>query len=465
MIEEHLGHGHSDSHMSMSSMGMDMGYGKGGSDSLTHMPSMGSELDVRDGMDSGLLSVDFGHPMSSYVYFCFWRDEFDTFEHPNRLMIDHTAHPTVMDVCNMIKAIFFPGELVSLSMMLQGSEDEYYEDDTSVVPTHRSSILIVKVSYDNSVPKTGSPAQLSRWIKEHKLPEFELMSKFLPHKITMQSLKYMKHSDLINIGVKEWGLRAEILRAIERTFSEGQLDHQIPAVQGGTPQGVYTPGPPVKRKNPVEADTSIMPPPKKAKKELVKNRKIRYKDLRSLVLDDLIPVDIGSKVRCAGSKVTGVVVKNKQKKPVIRYTLPNGKKKMGTISQYFKDATNTPLQAKGDSWSNIFFTHKPTGITRSLQGINYLMKGPKKVVSAFLYFAKEIRETLPPSGSDFAKKSGEIWRSLTPEQKQKYKFQESVDKVRFSKEKTEWSKISQQHLALMELHRKMKGSLEEEEIN
>jgi len=114
------------------------------------------------------------------------------------------------------------------------------------------------------------------------------------------------------------------------------------------------------------------------------------------------------------------------------------KKHTATIAQYYKAATGEPLQAKGDSWAKIFFTDKTANVTRSLEDIKYLLKGPKKAVSAFLYFSKEIRETLPKT-ADFAKKSGDMWKRLSDEQKQKYKQKETIDKERFGREKALWS--------------------------
>jgi hypothetical protein len=69
----------------------------------------------------------------------------------------------------------------------------------------------------------------------------------------------------------------------------------------------------------------------------------------------------------------------------------------------------------GESWGNIFFTDAQTNTARSLADIKYLVEGPKKAVSAFLYFSKEIRDSLPRQ--DFARKSGELWKSLSEEQK------------------------------------------------
>jgi len=117
------------------------------------------------------------------------------------------------------------------------------------------------------------------------------------------------------------------------------------------------------------------------------------------------------------------------------------KKQTGTIAQYYKAATGESLQAKGDSWTKIYFTDHTTNRTRSLEDLKYIIKGPKKAVSAFLYYSKEIRGTLPKS-SDFAKKSGDMWKQLSEEEKQKYRDKETEDKERFNREKGEWTKLT-----------------------
>jgi len=64
-------------------------------------------------------------------------------------------------------------------------------------------------------------------------------------------------------------------------------------------------------------------------------------------------------------------------------------------------------------------------------------------VSAFLYFSKEIRETLPKTG-DFAKKSGDLWKALSEEERQKYRQREAEDKERFNREKAYWNVLTHQ---------------------
>jgi len=65
------------------------------------------------------------------------------------------------------------------------------------------------------------------------------------------------------------------------------------------------------------------------------------------------------------------------------------------------------------------------------------------VVSAFLHYSKEVRETIR-STSDFAKKSGESWKTLPEDKKQKYRIKEQKDKERSLKEKEEWKQLKHQ---------------------
>jgi len=94
----------------------------------------------------------------------------------------------------------------------------------------------------------------------------------------------------------------------------------------------------------------------------------------------------------------------------------NGEKRTGTIPRYYAAATGKRLQAKGPSWSQVFFVHPETKKTRSLQQIKFYVRGPKRAVSAFLYFSKEIRESMGDQQKNFARKSGEMWKSLSKEE-------------------------------------------------
>jgi len=80
----------------------------------------------------------------------------------------------------------------------------------------------------------------------------------------------------------------------------------------------------------------------------------------------------------------------------------------------------------------------------SLEDIKFLVKGPRKAVSAFLYFSKEIRASLPKGDTDFAKKSGDMWKNLSGEQKAKYKKLEEEDKKRFQEDRARYTQITMQ---------------------
>ena len=87
-----------------------------------------------------------------------------------------------------------------------------------------------------------------RWIGKYKLPKFEIFSKFNQHKVTLENLKYMKHRDLMALGIKEWGLRTEIMQAIKDTFDF--VPQHKKQIQQNIPNNALTPA---KRKYPVDS--------------------------------------------------------------------------------------------------------------------------------------------------------------------------------------------------------------------
>lgn len=73
----------------------------------------------------------------------------------------------------------------------------------------------------------------------------------------------------------------------------------------------------------------------------------------------------------------------------------------------------------GNSWSNLIFKDNTTGRSYSLEGLKYIVNGPKKAVSAFLYFSNEARikhKELKPDA--FARLAGELWKKLSYDEKQ-----------------------------------------------
>jgi arsenate reductase-like glutaredoxin family protein len=331
---------------------------------------------------------------------------------------------------------------------------EFPEQSLNTVPINdKSQVVLIKASYiDGGAKLNPSQFQCLHWLQANNIESPEIITIFLQHKITLDSMKYLKDTDLIALGVKDWGTRMVILEAINKYFA------YVPVYQLDIPNGIALRSPmdqtpssstpvgqeltnsttSIKRK--YETKVSDFSVSKKVKTQLTK--RMRFKDLDVLVNDPLLPVDIGTGVYCYGSPIRGTVVLNKHKKPVIEYPL-RGKKQSATIAQYYKAATGEPLQAKGDSWTKIFFTDHTTNCSRSLEELKYIIKGPKKAVSAFLYFSKEIRGTLAKS-PDFAKKSGDMWKQLSDEEKQKYRDKETEDKERFTREKTQWTILQNQ---------------------
>lgn len=72
----------------------------------------------------------------------------------------------------------------------------------------------------------------------------------------------------------------------------------------------------------------------------------------------------------------------------------------------------------GPSWGNIFFKDND-GQVYTLESLKYIIYGPKRPVSAFLYFSNQARiehKDLKPDA--FARLAGDLWRKLTMEEKE-----------------------------------------------
>eukprot|EP00028_Trichosphaerium_sp_Am-I-7-wt_P009840 CAMPEP_0168531122 /NCGR_PEP_ID=MMETSP0405-20121227/15199_1 /TAXON_ID=498012 /ORGANISM="Trichosphaerium sp, Strain Am-I-7 wt" /LENGTH=304 /DNA_ID=CAMNT_0008555743 /DNA_START=591 /DNA_END=1505 /DNA_ORIENTATION=+ len=253
-------------------------------------------------------------------------------------------------------------------------------------------------------------------------------------------MKYLSDQKLLRMGIQEWGLRQKIMSSVANYFSTvAGVNISMPEVNSAfmsaKRRASYMDGP----------QASNLQPAKKPRLTPRKNR-IKFKDIDQLVAEPAIPVDEQFSVHCTNSNLApGKIIYNKQKKAVVEWMDQEGKKKTGTLPQFYRASTSQPLHAKGDSWKHLFFTNPHTGETRSLYDVKYYVEGPKKAVSAFLFFSKEIRESVGKSGigqelksEDFAKKSGEMWKQLPEEQKKKYRQLEKQDKNRFKDEKEKW---------------------------
>jgi len=468
-------------------------------------------------------------PNTAAIYFLFVEDEAaeDKATVPNKLVLARPS-PTVSDLCSTLKALFFPLQDVYLTATFAGSEFPYPETSSAAVPVNdRNNVVAVSVKhrYSDSVLKMLNPQTLQtlQWLQQNNLDTPEILNLFQQHRLTLDNMKFLSDTDLLALGIQDWGTRIAIIDAINIHYAHmlpnlmlnvqndvmryRALDQQlalqysdqkrssvlgtlmtmnpssasganIPSMQNfqhfvntasmlgsvgsnngssGSNSGFGSSSSSV---NPLSLSGPGTPggPPVNAGPGS-KKRMIRFKDLDFLTQEEFIPIDIGTTAQCLGSSVRGTVVLNKQRKPVIEFAPKGGKKRTGTIAQFYKGTTNQPLQAKGDSWSKIFFfdptyqgpliqaTQAPPGTPLkcfSLEDIKFLVKGPRKAVSAFLYFSKEIRSSLPKGDTEFAKKSGDMWKNLSNEQKGKYKKLEEEDKKRFQEDKAKYSQITAQ---------------------
>eukprot|EP01126_Amoeba_proteus_P055401 TRINITY_DN6870_c0_g3_i8.p1 TRINITY_DN6870_c0_g3~~TRINITY_DN6870_c0_g3_i8.p1 ORF type:complete len:285 (+),score=59.32 TRINITY_DN6870_c0_g3_i8:568-1422(+) len=274
-------------------------------------------------------------------------------------------------------------------------------------------------------------------------------------------MKYLNEDDLQTLGIRDWGTRLALRESIRQYFSNKKKNigtgislmsaptNVLP--QLSSPRANMIGSPSITNENSLKRSITAVTSPttiSQSKKMKLGKKKIKFKDLEVLVSDPLIPVFVGTIVHCTGSNLKAEIVLNKHKKPMLK-ALSDAKEQLFTVPQFYTHATGHRLQAKGDSWSQVFFMDSNGGPSRSLSDLKWLIEGPKKAVSAFLYFSKEIRDTLPKN--DFARKSGDLWKSLTEEKKQKYKMLEDADKIRFQREKAEWIKVHEAHRQAMGL--------------
>jgi len=59
---------------------------------------------------------------------------------------------------------------------------------------------------------------VTHWLQNNGF-DSDLINIFQQNKITVENLKYLKESDLISFGIKEWGTRISILEAINKYYS------------------------------------------------------------------------------------------------------------------------------------------------------------------------------------------------------------------------------------------------------
>jgi hypothetical protein len=392
-------------------------------------------------------------PSTATVYFIFEDDKFDKMETPNKIVLAKGI-PTVQDFCATIKSLFFPIQDVTLtcSWIQNNARHQYPEENQNPIPTNdRNVVLLLKTRHnEGTLPHRMNPhnIQMLQFLQHlgtnYGWDMSELISIFQQHKINIDNIRNLKEQHLEEFGIKEVGLRMTLLDAIQKYFSSIITMPTVNMSMGSTMHSDSTIG--VKRK--LENASSPMGT-KKSKimnaSGQLKKKNIKFKDLDELINEPTIPVGVGTQVHCSGSDIRGIVILNKQRKAMIDYTIDN-KKKLATIPQFYKSVTGMPLHAKGSSWANIFFTDPTTGQSRSLEDLKYLFKGPKKAISAFLFFSKEVRDTIGKdlNNEEFAKRSGEEWKILGEDQKKKYRLKEDADRERYTKEKNDWMALTGQ---------------------
>lgn len=176
----------------------------------------------------------------------------------------------------------------------------------------------------------------------------------------------------------------------------------------------------------------------KSSKLSKKKSGIRYTNVDDLVKSPVTPVKLGMKVICTLNKEEGVIRKDHQGKAFLQY-YHQGTLKQGSIPQFFKHATGMTF-SKSSHWNTIVFHDDETDEQVSLENIKFIVDGPRKVMSAFMYFSNEMRETYKEkmSSRNIVKACGSMWKSMTEEMKRVYKEKEEADKERFSRQKQEW---------------------------
>eukprot|EP01129_Flabellula_baltica_P000448 TRINITY_DN10458_c0_g1_i1.p1 TRINITY_DN10458_c0_g1~~TRINITY_DN10458_c0_g1_i1.p1 ORF type:complete len:142 (+),score=30.07 TRINITY_DN10458_c0_g1_i1:170-595(+) len=109
-----------------------------------------TEDDYHTQMPMGIMAQPEQMVQSSEIYFCFEDEKDDTSDAPNRLILA-TPSPTVNDLCNAIKALFFSNHVITLYCVFlsNGSEStEIHEGSLVQVPVNNSSnVVLIKTRY------------------------------------------------------------------------------------------------------------------------------------------------------------------------------------------------------------------------------------------------------------------------------------------------------------------------------
>ncbi|PRP80992.1 high mobility group protein B1 [Planoprotostelium fungivorum] len=407
------------------------------------------------------------------IYFIFNDCKFDEPSHPNKIHIAKRT-PTVKDFASLLKTVFHITAPMGFSWVSTNENDtntfEETEQSSIAIPVNsRSAIIYIKTlpqaaisiqreTFDNNStvqsqeeeehsepsPTAASPSlanivpsEISELLRSLPLP-LDVIQLIESKPLDRESLREINDQSLKQYGVNNLECRAALLQAIQQF-----------KYKRGTKRGL-------------DAKESVIESPQKRKKKI---NQYKFKDLDILINSPNIPISVGHVICCRESPGCYGVIVYKGEKHCIEYEIPQdkgelggaGRKRLATLSRFYKEVTGNSLLEKGDSWNNIvFFNHSayrsaypddditdvlslPPKYLTTLEDIRKSVKGPKKAVSAFLYFCNEHRNiTTSTNSPDFPKVVGEMWRGLSEESKRKYRIMEAQDKIRFQQEKALW---------------------------
>lgn len=172
-----------------------------------------------------------------------------------------------------------------------------------------------------------------------------------------------------------------------------------------------------------------------------KKNRIRFTNVDDLVKSPSTPIEVGMRIQCTLNDVEGVIMQDHQGKAYIQYS-HEGVMKNGSITQFYKHITQKAF-SKSIHWSQIVFINSRTSEKVSLEDVKFLLEGPRKVMSAFMYFSNEMRELYKNkmTSRNIVKMCGTLWNSMDESKKKTYKEKEEIDRERFFRQKQEWSSL------------------------
>ena len=71
------------------------------------------------------------------------------------------------------------------------------------------------LDYEQTPRANPHTVALVRWLEANGLDSPDLVSILVAQRITFDNMKYLKDTDLIQMGIREWGSRIALLEAIQ----------------------------------------------------------------------------------------------------------------------------------------------------------------------------------------------------------------------------------------------------------